>query len=78
MAARRRLTTRELVSLALIAALIVGAKITLNMPLHTPGHSGLFWMAFLVIGRGLVRKPGAGTLLGLVSGLLAVIAVGGH
>lgn len=78
MAARRRLTTRELVSLALIAALIVGAKITLNMPLHIPGHSGLFWMAFLVIGRGLVRKPGAGTLLGLVSGLLAVIAVGGH
>lgn len=76
--AKRWLNTRETVALALIAALIVGAKIVLNMPLRVPGHSGLFWMAFLVIGRGLVRKRGAGTILGLVSGLLAVLLVGGR
>jgi hypothetical protein len=35
-------------------------------------------MAFLVVGRGLVRRRGAGALLGLVSGLLAVVMVGGR
>jgi len=75
---RRWLTTRELTVLALLAALLVGTKIVLNLPLRVPGHSGLFWMAYLVIGRGLVRKRGAGALLGLVSGLLAVLIVGGR
>lgn len=76
--AKPRLTTREIAALALIAALLVGAKVTLNLPLRIPGHSGIFWMAFLVIGRGLVRKRGAGTLLGLVSGLLAMAILGGR
>lgn len=78
MPSRRWLTTRELTVLALLAALLVGTKIVLNLPLRVPGHSGIFWMAYLVIGRGLVRKRGAGTLLGLVSGLLAVLIVGGR
>jgi len=78
MTARRWLTTRELVVLALIAALLVGTKIVLNLPLRVPGHSGIFWMAYLVIGRGLVRKRGAGAMLGFVSGLLAVLIVGGR
>lgn len=78
MARRRWLTTHELTALALIAALLVGTKIVLNLPLRVPGHSGIFWMAYLVIGRGIVRKPGAGMLLGLVSGLLAVLMVGGR
>jgi len=77
-APRRWLTTRELVVLALIAALLVGTKIVLNLPLRVPGHSGIFWMAYLIVGRGLVRKRGAGALLGLVSGLLAVLIVGGR
>ena len=64
--------------LALIAALLVGTKIVLNLPLRLPGHSGIFWMAYLVVGRGLVRRRGAGTMLGLVSGLLAVLIVGGR
>jgi hypothetical protein len=53
--AKPRLTPREIAALALIAALLVAAKVTLNLPLRIPGHSGIFWMAFLVIGRGLVR-----------------------
>lgn len=64
--------------LALIAALLVGTKIMFNLPLRLPGHSGIFWMAYLVVGRGLVRRRGAGTMLGLVSGLLAVLTVGGR
>lgn len=75
---RYHLTTRELATLALIAALIVISKLVFNMPLRVPGHSGLFWMALMVIGRGVVRRPGAGTMLGLVAGLLAVAVMPGR
>lgn len=80
MAARPRkphFEVRELVLLALLAALIVVTKMVLRLPIRVPGHSGVLWMAALVIGRGLVRRPWAGTLLGFVSGVLAVVFVGG-
>ncbi len=69
--------TRDLVLLALLAAMIVVTKMVLRMPIRVPGHSGVLWMAALVVGRGLVRRPWAGTILGLVSGILAVVLVGG-
>jgi hypothetical protein len=72
------LTTRELAILALFAALVALSKAFLRMPLHVPGHSGITWMAILLVSRALVRRPGAGTLVGLVSGLLAVMIVGGR
>ena len=75
---KRYFTTRELVVLALLAALVALSKAFLRMPLHLPGHSGITWMAILIISRALVRRPGAGTLVGLVSGLLAVMIVGGR
>lgn len=71
-------TTRELAILGLLAALVALSKALLRMPLHVPGHSGLTWMAILLVSRALVRRPGAGTLVGLVSGLLAVMIVGGR
>ncbi|PKQ37577.1 MAG: cobalt ABC transporter permease [Actinobacteria bacterium HGW-Actinobacteria-1] len=70
-------TVREIVLLALLAALIVVTKMVLRMPIRVPGHSGVLWMAALVIGRGLVKRPWAGTMLGFVSGVLAVLFVGG-
>ncbi|TDB36970.1 MAG: cobalt ABC transporter permease [Actinobacteria bacterium] len=70
-------TVREIVLLALLAALIVVTKMVLRMPIRVPGHSGVLWMAALVIGRGLVKRPWAGTILGFVSGVLAVLFVGG-
>ena len=71
-------TTRELVVLALFAALVAVSKAFLRMPLHVPGHSGITWMAILLVGRALIHRPGAGTLLGFVSGVLAVAIVGGR
>jgi len=68
---QRYLTTFELILLALFSALVVAAKIVLHLPLRLPGHSGVFWMAILVVARGLVPKPGALSLVGLTSGLLA-------
>jgi ABC-type thiamin/hydroxymethylpyrimidine transport system permease subunit len=76
--ATRLFTTRELAILALFAALVAISKAVLRMPLHVPGHSGITWMAILLVSRAVIRRPGAGTLVGLVSGLLAVMIVGGR
>lgn len=74
----RRLATREVTVLALIAALVTVSRLVFHLPLHVPGHSGLYWMALMVIGRGVVRRPGAGTLLGFVAGVLAVLFTPGR
>ena len=57
--------------MALFAALIIVAKIGLRLPLQLPGHSGVFWMAIIVVGAGIVNKRGAASLIGLTSGILA-------
>jgi hypothetical protein len=67
----RYFTTFQLILLALFAALIVVAKIALKTPLQMPGHSGLFWMALMIVAGGLVQRPGATSLVGLTSGILA-------
>ena len=64
-------STFELILLALFSSLVVVSKIVLHLPLRLPGHSGVFWMAILIVARGLVPKPGALSLVGLTSGLLA-------
>ena len=68
---QRYFTTFELILLALFSALVVTSKIVLRLPLKLPGHSGVFWMAILVVAYGLVPKRGALSLVGLTSGLLA-------
>lgn len=75
---RQLFTTQDLVVLALFAALVALSKVVLRMPLHVPGHSGITWMAILLVGRGLVRCLWAGTVLGFVSGIIAVAVVGGR
>jgi hypothetical protein len=67
----RYFSTFELILLALFAALIVVAKIALRMPLQLSGHSGIFWMAIVIVAAGVVNKRGAASLVGLTSGILA-------
>ena len=68
------LTLRDLLLIALVAALCILAKMVMRIPIHVPGHSGVLWVALYVIGRGLVDKRGAGILLGLIAGALAQFA----
>ena len=68
------LTLRDLLLIALVAALCMLAKQLLRLPVNVPGHSGVLWVALFVICRGLVDKRGTGVLLGLVAGLLAQFA----
>jgi ABC-type thiamin/hydroxymethylpyrimidine transport system permease subunit len=67
----RYFSTFQLILLALFATLIVVAKIALRLPLQLPGHSGIFWMAIVIVAAGVVPKVGAASLVGLTSGLIA-------
>lgn len=44
-----------------------------RLPLQLPGHTSIWWMGVLVLGKGLVRKFGSGIIIGIVSGILAVL-----
>jgi hypothetical protein len=72
------LTLRDLLFIALVAALCMLGKQLLRLPINVPGHSGVIWVALFVVCRGLVDKRGTGVLLGLVTGLLAQFAGFGH
>ncbi|MDY7077129.1 MAG: ECF transporter S component [Chloroflexota bacterium] len=67
----RYFSTFQLILLALFAALIVVAKIALRTPLQLPGHSGIFWMAIVIVAAGVVPKLGATSVVGLTSGVIA-------
>ncbi len=70
-AKERYFSTFQLILLALFAALIVVAKIALRLPLQLSGHSGVFWMAIMIVAAGVVPKVGAASLVGLTSGMIA-------
>ncbi len=67
----RYFSTFQLILLALFAALIVVAKIALRLPLQLSGHSGIFWMAIVIVAAGVVPRVGAPSLVGLTSGIIA-------
>ena len=63
-------TLNEIALLSLCGALIFVLKLALKIPLHLPGHSGIFWVIPAVVAVAIVRKPGAGTYVGFISGIL--------
>lgn len=64
-------STFQLILLAILSALVVVAKIALRLPLRLPGHSGIFWLAIVIVAAGIVPRRGAASLVGLTSGILA-------
>jgi len=64
-------STFQLILLTLMSALIVVAKIALRLPLQLSGHSGIFWMAIVIVAARIVPKKGAASFVGVLSGLLA-------
>jgi len=61
----------EIALLSLFGALVFVLRTAIIVPIHVPGSSGIFWVLPLIVGTAIVRKPGAGTYAGLVSGILA-------
>ncbi len=64
-------STFQMILLVLFAALIVIAKIALRTPLQLPGHTGIIWMAILVVAARVVPQRGSASLVGVTSGILA-------
>lgn len=64
---------QDIALLSLCAALIVVLNTTFSLPLNIPGHTGIYWVVPVIIGVGIVKKPGAGTYIGLISGILATL-----
>ncbi|MEW6406844.1 MAG: hypothetical protein AB1649_34125, partial [Chloroflexota bacterium] len=67
----RYFSTFQLILMALFSALVVVAKIALRTPVQLTGHSGILWMAIIIIGIRVVPKAGAASIIGITSGLLA-------
>ncbi|HNK62543.1 MAG TPA: ECF transporter S component [Anaerolineales bacterium] len=68
---QRYFSTFQLILLALFSALVIVAKIALRTPLQLSGHSGIFWMAIIIVGARVVPKLGASSIIGVTSGILA-------
>lgn len=67
------MSLRESIIAVFFGTLVVISKYALRLPLHIPGHSGLIWMAVLTVCCLSIRKGRAGTLAGVVSGLLTIM-----
>jgi len=57
----------------MLAALVVLANVTLRFPIRMPGHSGVVWMALLVVARAVVPRHGAAAVAALFSGIMAAL-----
>ena len=68
-----RFTLREALCLSFCATFIIIAKAVLRLHLHITGHSMVFTMFFLILGRGCVQRLGAATFTGMIAGILSLV-----
>lgn len=68
-----RIRVADMTVIALVAVMILLGKTLLRMPISVSGHAGVLWIAALVIGRGVVRRPWSATLMALIGGLLVAV-----
>lgn len=62
----------------MFGTLISVCNLVVRLPIRVPGHSSIYWMAILIVGKGLVPEFGSGLIMGVVSGFLGVIFGLGH
>ncbi len=63
----------DVLRLTMFGTLISLARDITRLPLHLPGHTSIYWMGIMVLGKGLIPRFGAGIVMGLVSGILAML-----
>ena len=71
-----KLGLADVLRLTMFGTLLAVAKDITRLPVHLPGHTSIYWMGILVLGKGLIPKFGAGMIMGIVSGVLAVLLGG--
>lgn len=67
---KKYFSLNEIALMSICGAMIFVMKIVFKVPVHIPGHTGIFWVIPMIVGIAIVRKPGTGTYIGLISGLL--------
>ena len=67
------LTLREAIMASFFGTMVALSKLIVRIPLKIPGHTGIIWMALLTMCVLTYKKGRAGTLAGLIAGMLAVI-----
>lgn len=63
---------REAVAITFFGVLMAVSNL-IHIPMHIPGHTGLIWITILTFCCLAFRKPGSGTLAGIISGFLAAV-----
>ena len=53
----------------IVGGLIAVSRKYFDLHIGVPGHTGILWMFLLVYGRGLMKRPGAGILMGASAAL---------
>lgn len=77
-AEKKYFTLYEIALMSVMGGLIFVMKMAFRMPIGIPGHTGIFWVVPVIIGVAIIKKPGSGTYIGLVSGvLMSFFGVGG-
>jgi hypothetical protein len=59
--------------MALMGGLCVVLKVALRIPLKTPGKTGLYWIALVLVSAGIVNRKGAAVTTGLFGATLAAL-----
>jgi hypothetical protein len=57
--------------LSLLGALTFVLQTVLRLPLQIPGHAGIYLVVPIIVGVGILEKPGSATYIGLIFGLLS-------
>jgi hypothetical protein len=70
MTRKRYFLLYEVCFLSLMAALVYVLKTFFKTPMSLPGHNAILWVIPFIVGIGLTKKFGAGTYIGVLSGLL--------
>ena len=70
MARRKYFLVYEVSFLSLMAALVYVFKAFFKTPIGLPAHTAIVWVIPFIVGIGLTKKFGAGTYIGVLTGLL--------
>lgn len=68
-----RMGLGDVLRLSMFGTLISLTNDIAKLPLQIPGHTSFQWMGILLLGKGLIPRFGAGIIMGIVSGVLAVM-----
>lgn len=66
------LTLVDALRATMFGVLIAIVNDVLKMPIRMPGHTSIYWMGILILGKGLIKRHGCGIVMGTISGILAV------